>query len=63
MLLGIVALLVVKYLLLGLTVWDNILHPGRTEPHGSMFLNPLLGGVRLRISTRVRRARSNGDCE
>lgn len=61
MVLGILALLVVKYLLLGLNVWDNVFHPGRTEPNSSVFLNPLLGGIRLRIKSRIRGARNNGD--
>jgi hypothetical protein len=63
MVLGVVAILVVKYLLVGLTVWDNVLTPGRTEPSGSMFLNPFLGGVKLRIKSRIRRAKDNGDSE
>lgn len=44
MVLGILLLLVIKYVVLGLNSWDSIFHPGRTEPSNSMFLQPLLGG-------------------
>ena len=39
---GIAALLVVKYLVIGLIEWDSLFHPGRTEPSNSHFLYGLL---------------------
>lgn len=39
MVIGVVALLALKYLVFGLTAWDAVLHPGRTEPSDSPFLN------------------------
>jgi hypothetical protein len=41
---GIGFLLFVKYIAIGLNYWDDILHPGRTEPPNlERFKYPLLG--------------------
>ena len=40
---GVLLLLFVKYLVFGLTKWDGIFHPQRTEPASSPFLKPFLG--------------------
>ncbi|MDE2100745.1 MAG: hypothetical protein KGL39_26100 [Patescibacteria group bacterium] len=40
---GVGLLLFVKYLVFGLTKWDALFHPQRTEPAGSPFLKPWLG--------------------
>jgi hypothetical protein len=39
---GVGVLLLVKYVVFGLTMWDAALHPLRTEPE-SMFAQPFLG--------------------
>lgn len=41
--LGIVALLIVKYAVVGLDAWDATFHPGRVEPADSAWKKPLLG--------------------
>lgn len=41
--LGVVTLLVVKYAFVGLRQWDAVLHPQRSEPTNSRFLDPFLG--------------------
>lgn len=42
----VVALLAVKYLVIGLDVWDGFFHPGRVEPSNlNAFKKPLLGLV------------------
>lgn len=41
--LGIVILLLVKYVILGLNAWDFVFHLERIEPQNSIFLKPLLG--------------------
>lgn len=43
MLIGVIALLVVKYVVFGLDAWDAALHPDRIEPANSPFRKPLLG--------------------
>lgn len=45
MLLGVLVLLVLKYGVMGLTLWDQTFHPGRVEDPASPFLRPLLGLV------------------
>lgn len=40
---GVGLLLFVKYIVFGLTTWDGIFHPQRTEPASSPFLKPFVG--------------------
>jgi len=44
MLMGVAALLLLKYCVFGLDAWDGTLHPGRMEPASlNGFKQPLLG--------------------
>lgn len=43
MLAGIALLLILKYFIFGLDIWDSVLHPNRIEPLDSPFRKPLLG--------------------
>jgi hypothetical protein len=46
MVMGILALLVAKYLVFGLAAWDATLHPGRVEPANLAWAEqPMLGAV------------------
>jgi hypothetical protein len=40
---GIVALLIFKYVFFGLRIWDELLHPGRTDDSAGMFYDPFFG--------------------
>lgn len=42
-LIGIIILLLVKYIIVGLNNWNSTFHPTRTEDKSSLFLEPLLG--------------------
>lgn len=42
-LIGIAALLVVKYAIVGLRVWDRTLHPDRQDNPNGFFFDPLMG--------------------
>jgi hypothetical protein len=42
-LVGVIALLLIKYVVFGLDNWDAIFHPQRTEAPDSLFLKPFLG--------------------
>jgi hypothetical protein len=45
MLIGIAALLVVKYGIVGLMLWDRTLHPDRQDNPSGQFYYPLLGAL------------------
>jgi hypothetical protein len=40
---GIIILLLVKYIIVGLNKWNNTFHPTRIEDKDSLFLKPFLG--------------------
>jgi hypothetical protein len=40
---GIILLLIVKYVLVGLKNWNSFFHPTRIEDKDSLFMQPLLG--------------------
>jgi hypothetical protein len=40
---GVIALLVIKYPLVGLHTWNGILHPCRKDDPNGLFYNPLMG--------------------
>ena len=40
---GIIFLLVIKYIIVGLKNWNSVFHPTRIEDKDSLFLQPLLG--------------------